>query len=357
MLLHSSRNFLKDKRATIATTFAVSIIPVLICMGVVVDYSNLVRHRGKVTHSADTALLAAAISIKEEGLIGGDAAAVAKKLGSIEQRLDEVFRDYFAANMSDDLTLDLGKIDLAYDPKTGESEVKVSFSYKPYFVGVLGLETLDVTVGSAVVVGPDQGGAVSIFLVLDKSGSMRQHNKMRSLKIAVGNMSAQLELSDPDHKFVRMGAAAYDSTMASKRALMWGTTPANYYVQRLGAYGGTDSSRAVSTARSQLRNRREKRLHKEKNGQEPEKFMIFMTDGTNNTSRSDTKTMRSCDWAKADEIEIFSVAFKAPARGQRLLRYCASSENHYFNADNSAELLKAFQQIGASVSAKVAISQ
>ena len=53
-----------------------------------------------------------------------------------------------------------------------------------------------------------------------------------------------------------------------------------------------------------------------------------------------------CDSIKADGIEIFSVAFEAPYRGRQLLSYCASTEDHYFDAGDSEEFLLAFEEIG-----------
>jgi len=82
-----------------------------------------------------------------------------------------------------------------------------------------------------------------------------------------------------------------------------------------------------------------------------------MTDGANNSSSSDSNTKRYCDKAKQDNIEIYSVAFKAPAQGEQLLEYCASTTSHYFDADNSQELLAAFQAIGALVAEHISISK
>ena len=356
-MLLSPRNFLNNTRGAFAVIFAVSVVPLCLCMGMIVDYSNLLSVQSRAQQSTDAALLAAAVSAREEGLINGDLALVTKNLPLIETHLETEFGKYFEANMATDPRFKIGDFELSYDPKTSESDAEVKFLYQPYFAGILGAAKIDVTVGSSVVVGGEQAGAVSIFLVLDKSGSMAQRDRMKSLKTAVGAMNAQFELSDPDYKYLRMGAIAYDTQPASVQSLQWGTASANNYVQKLWASGGTSSWKAVSKARNQLRNQREERLHKAKNGQEPEKYMVFMTDGANNSSSSDRKTKRFCDRAKSDDIEIFSVAFEAPTGGQELLKYCASSEGHYFNATSADELLKAFRQIGESVSENISVSR
>ena len=47
----------------------------------------------------------------------------------------------------------------------------------------------------------------------------------------------------------------------------------------------------------------------------------------------DRRVRQMCDVAKRDDnILIFTIAFEAPSRGQQLMRYCASSDAHYYNA-------------------------
>ena len=53
---------------------------------------------------------------------------------------------------------------------------------------------------------------------------------------------------------------------------------------------------------------------------------------------------------KADGIEIYSVAFDAPSSGEAVLSYCATSADHFFTADNGAELQAAYAEIAMEVS-------
>ena len=154
-----------------------------------------------------------------------------------------------------------------------------------------------------------------------------------------------------------MGAIAYNSYPSKAQSIQWGTVNSSRFVNSLRAGGGTDSYKAVKTARSKLRNSKEDKEHKKMNGQDPKKYLVFMTDGSNNSRYSDKKTKQVCDEAKRDNIDVFTVAFKAPIRGQQLLSYCATSTTHYFNADNNEKLLEAFQKIGANVNSAVTISK
>lgn len=106
----------------------------------------------------------------------------------------------------------------------------------------------------------------------------------------------------------------------------------------------------------------------------PRKAIVLMTDGENtlrfNSSNgrhaslsstastaatqlaqtnADTKTI--CDYAKTNEIEIFSVAFMVDnADAKSILEYCATDTEHYFDASDPDKLLAAFSGIARSLS-------
>jgi len=55
-----------------------------------------------------------------------------------------------------------------------------------------------------------------------------------------------------------------------------------------------------------------------------------------------------CNVAHANEIIVFSVAFEAPARGEDLMRHCASSDAHYYDVVGP-ELSTAFASIARTI--------
>lgn len=85
-----------------------------------------------------------------------------------------------------------------------------------------------------------------------------------------------------------------------------------------------------------------------------------MTDGEFNTSylngtvneSSDEQTLALCEAMKADgkDIILFTVAFQAPAEAEALLRSCATSDDHYFDANDGPALTAAFQDIANRLS-------
>ncbi|WP_106795928.1 TadE/TadG family type IV pilus assembly protein [Rhizobium sp. H4] len=247
-------------------------------------------------------------------------------------------------------------------------------------------------------------GSISMYLALDKSGSMGEdtgtvneedptesytypcnphynkkgkevwdtctgsranyYTKIEALKMAAGNLFVQLSGADPNAQYVRTGAVSYDIVQYAPSSLAWGTIGVSSYVNALQAGGGTNSSGAMSTAYLSLTaknaagNDAEDSAHKLKSGQIPQKYIVFMTDGDNNNDSSggrsyDTLTKATCDTAKSKGIEIYTIGFMAPPGGQALLQYCASDASHYFQAEKMEDLFAAFKAIGAKASTQV----
>jgi hypothetical protein len=95
-------------------------------------------------------------------------------------------------------------------------------------------------------------------------------------------------------------------------------------------------------------------------GQEPRKVLIFMTDGANTVTQSQNEhiitgptlqanqqTANLCSDAKARDVEIYTVALQiTDTPTLNLISNCASSMGQAFDAQNEAELIGAFEQIG-----------
>jgi len=82
--------------------------------------------------------------------------------------------------------------------------------------------------------------------------------------------------------------------------------------------------------------------------------LVLLTDGQNccgerySQMLQDANTLAVCSELKARGVLIYAIAFQAPAAGAALMQACASSPNHYFNADVS-EILSVFEGIGATI--------
>lgn len=93
-----------------------------------------------------------------------------------------------------------------------------------------------------------------------------------------------------------------------------------------------------------------------------EKVLVLMTDGENTRSKNgdwheatakadaDDKTRQICEAVKDEEIIVYTIAYEVTdSSTQSLLENCASGQSRYFNAQNSAELNSAFEEIAASL--------
>ncbi len=178
--------------------------------------------------------------------------------------------------------------------------------------------------------------------------------KIDALKSAAASLFAQFDEADPNGEFVRTGIISYSSSIKGYRDMEWGTSSATSFATTLTANGGTASTDAVKWGYDNLKpsNTTETTEHMNKNGQEPDRYILFMTDGNNNYSSDDTSTKSYCDQAKADGIKIYSVAFAAPSGGQELLEYCASepTSDFYFEPESASELIATFTNIGSETS-------
>ncbi|MEM7494112.1 MAG: pilus assembly protein TadG-related protein [Pseudomonadota bacterium] len=106
---------------------------------------------------------------------------------------------------------------------------------------------------------------------------------------------------------------------------------------------------------------------KDENGR---KVLILMSDGANTRSPksngkhdgsdqtlADTYTLEVCDEAKAQEIEIYTIAFDLKDTATKtMLESCATTSDYFFDAADAAELDKAFKDIGEDLSESLALS-
>jgi hypothetical protein len=53
---------------------------------------------------------------------------------------------------------------------------------------------------------------------------------------------------------------------------------------------------------------------------------------------------------KRSGIKVYAVALNAPSAGRRVLEYCASGAEYFYQPETAAELTDAYKQIATSIS-------
>jgi len=382
MIAYRSRfaRLLADRGGNFAATTAL-LLPVLLgVVGVSIDYTRMSQERNRVQNAADSAALAAATALAAKGYTEDQARALALSFLRGQMAGSGGSSDGAAKDNADPNApfSSAPQIQITQTPLSGNAKkftVAIQASYKINLTGftkVLGVDDPEIVASSQTTSQTAAMSALSMYLVLDKSGSMGENSsstytyscgtkkkpktctgtytKIDSLKMAVEALTATLDTSDPDKKYVRTGAVSYNDKMQTPSDLAWGTSAALAYVKALNADGNTDSSKAFQNAYDSLVASSENSEHQKKNNQIPKKFIVLMTDGENNRPNADTETKKYCDKARADGIAVYTVAFMAPKAGQALLTYCATSASNYYPAENTAELVSAFKSIAEEAS-------
>ena len=385
------RGFITDRGGNFGMMTAILLPVLLASAGVAMDLAKLVQVRSALQDAADSAALSAASALAGKGISDEEAIALAKKFLAAQFKNTSLNGGTMPTEGEEDAIEDLADSALASVQRTAGAsgatntyEVTVNGHYDVAmnaFTKLLGYDKVRVSVASTSESTTESKNALSMYLVVDRSGSMGENTstvneaqptkveyyqcgrswcsrtvtnyvlKIDALKVAVADLVDQLNTADPENKYVRTAAISYNSSSQSPTTFQWGTTAVTNYVNALTATGGTDSSNAVKTAYQKVTAASEVNAHIAKNGQkDPGKFIVFMTDGDNNYTSADTSTKAWCDSAKAAAVEIFTVAFMAPSRGQELLKYCASDTSHYYDANDAAQLVAAFKEIGEKAS-------
>lgn len=377
--------------------------------GIAVDLTNVMREKAEIQNIADAATLAAASKMSKDDITEAEAKKMAQ-----DEMLGQYISSLRASGMPEDALL-ATKTELQKNMDTNATisstggvnkafEVRMSLKANVQLNGltrVLGFQSIPISV-SSVAASAREGNALSMYLVLDESGSMEWDTttvdpinptktltgwhscqfgtcwgnyqttnyvtKIAALKTAAGVMMTELlKSAAPDvtstnlqeeeaKKLIRVGAVSYTHETKKEQKPAWGTTTAKNYVVALPVKpeGGTDASGAMAAAFADMQkaNSTEETQHKAKKNFSFSRFIVLMTDGemtgySNAWNKGiDDKVRAACAQAKADGITVFTVAFMAPDKGKSLLQNCASNKESYYESSNMNDLVAAFGDIG-----------
>lgn len=393
------RRLLGDRGGNFGIMTAI-MVPVLIgAAGVAIDVSSMMLSQRELQEATDSAALAAATALANEKTDEAGAKSLAKDFVA-GQMAQVLANNSIQGSIKDATNVTVTTTANGTKSKIFKVDVNTSFdlALSP-LMRVFGMTTQTISATSSGENGQtDTQGALSMYLVLDRSGSMsfitdqKKTNpsncdnytqkswpdpdkslksycytrKIEALQTAAAGLFTELNKADPEHELVRVGAVSYTDKQQAAKAINWGTTDAANYVSALPykPTGGTDASDALDTAYKALKSSTdgtdtETRQHKSKNHDSFQRYIILMTDGemtgdSSSWSQPIDKDVRDlCTAAKGDGITIFTIAFMAPQKGKDLLQACASSTANYYAPDNMAKLVEDFGDIAAKATSSI----
>lgn len=317
------RRFQKNEDGNIALMFAVSAVAVIGCMGAAMDFSTLSNAEARSQAIADQTALAAAVFVKTNGRepIPPQPVGEGETPQPEEGYLDSSYRVYTASELGHEFKgwvdggADNVEVTVDYDGVAKEATVKVKGKTVPTFMQIFGHQNMGFEAqATAKYEDFDFYDPASVLMVLDNSGSMAFDDKpkvlgdgtnggsigtwvdqdgaqpridaleshssafMTSLENLVGDQS------NDDDKVLRTGMLAYntDTIIARTVPMDWQTLATKNSIENMVAQGGTNSAPPIDTARMWMNG--ENSAHTDVHGEDPLKFLIFMTDGINSTS-------------------------------------------------------------------------
>ncbi|WP_168201521.1 pilus assembly protein TadG-related protein [Phreatobacter aquaticus] len=211
-LLH---RFHMDRRGAIAMIFAVAIAPIMLLIGVAVDFAQVSKAQAAAQAALDSAALVAARSGVTDPV-----------------QLKALAAKYLQANTSTNVTKSLDIQTFTFDATTGEVSIKGGGTVQTSFLVLAGYSSLSFVVNSSAL--REVSGAVELALVLDNTWSMSEtagsgQTKIQALKTAATNLvNTLMRDSRADVKIALVPFADYVNVGVANRNMSWLSVPADY---------------------------------------------------------------------------------------------------------------------------------
>lgn len=406
----SFASFRKAEDGTIAIVFALTCFIVVMMTGLAIDVGRIYHAERKLAAAADAAVLAAAKSMRENGLDDAEVQALATQ--------------YFQNNVQGGGSYaKIKSVSVAIDRRLNSVTLDIDSDVQTVFGGVAGITKVSIPKQSVAIYDSKD---IEVGLQLDVTGSMCSPcRKIQDLKAAVAGTDGLLDILLPDggtSNKVRIGLAPFASGVNAgdyALAVSNGRAADGCVYERRNLADQASEAPALGTlalkAKSDLRragdcpsNAKIKAmsddkgmLRREINGWttstataghlgaawawylvSPEwsaiwpaaarpapyndgktmKVVILMTDGIYNTvgglnngdhsataDQSQRFAKDTCDAMKSQGIIVYTVGFEAPRDAKDALRACASDNSKFFDAADGNSLRDSFRAIAAEI--------
>ena len=184
------QRFWQDHKGNVAIMFALAVVPVVGAMGAALDYSMANSYRTDMQKALDSAAL-----------------AVSKVMPLPQAELDKVAMQYFEASLGHH---SLTNLKLTVVPDQGHARLHAWGDYTPGIASLLGIDKFEVGATSEARWGI---GKVEVALVLDNSGSMKDHGRIGHLKKASHDLLQVLKDAAKDPDDAKVAIVPFDSAV------------------------------------------------------------------------------------------------------------------------------------------------
>ena len=177
--------FLRNKRGNFAVTFALVAVPLMLVVGLSLNFVTAFKHKADLQEAIDAATLAAAA---ETGINVSESQRTAKGI------------DFFNSNFY------VIPATVVFEYPQGAVKGTAYYSVPTFFGKLFGKEKIDVT--ASALVGIPEDGSMEMVLALDYSGSMNSNGKYISMRDAAIAMIEEFKLSPAKDK-IKLGMVPF----------------------------------------------------------------------------------------------------------------------------------------------------
>ncbi len=181
-MMTALKQFLREARGNVAIFFALSILPAVILMGGVIDYTNVLNSKAKLQGALDNSLLGAVAAMDPPPDPEDDPGGFAEYKTEVREKV----LDWLQQNLvnADNRTLELKDLQISVDTE-GTVTANVFAGQDTTFLRFVSIDTFDIAVSSQVK--RQFSGVTEVVLALDNTGSM-WGSKLAELKTASGQL-------------------------------------------------------------------------------------------------------------------------------------------------------------------------
>ncbi|MCF6322055.1 MAG: pilus assembly protein [Rhizobiaceae bacterium] len=392
-LKNQTTGFLTNQNGAIAIIFGIALLPVMISAGIAVDYSRIAYTEGAIANALDAAVLMSGQALSEGKPVNA----------SFRKEFDNFF--YANINGRTKMTTTVKIESFSADPATGKVAATVKSELKTAFMGIIGINNVDITSNSEAVFSSKK---VELTMMLDVTGSMDSQGKLSALKSAATNAIDILMPTGSTNNKVRIALVPYSASVnIGSLAGTVSNNPGNdcvterynnefndvsYTTTKVEGKSGSCPNQEVvplSSTPGPLKTTINSftasgytaghlgvawsyyTLSPNWGNAWPssptpagysnsnvQKIALLMTDGEFNTIytsgwNSSEFAESTCTDMKANGILIYSIAFKAPGSAKTTLSNCASPDTaqttYFYSAESSSALSTAFTEIANDI--------